>query len=121
MVTYNHYPLIFQDSAGRPDEEVAAETLQSHMKRNNSFIQNMFQGQFRSSVTCPSCTTRSATFDPYVCVSLPLPQRERRPIYVTVVYRSSSRSNRVFGANMPIEASIRDLRNTLAEMCGINR
>lgn len=100
---------------------MAAETLQSHRKRNNSFIQNLFQGQFHSGVTCPSCGTRSATFDPYVCVSLPLPQRERRPIYVTVVYRSSSRSNRVYGVNILIDSTIRDLRSNLAEMCGINR
>lgn len=112
---------LFQDSTGRPDEEVAAETLHSHMKRNNSFIQNLFQGQFRSAVTCPSCGTRSSTFDPYVCVSLPLPQREKRPIYVTVVYRSMSRTNRVFGVDMPIESTIRDLRNSLAEQCGMNR
>ena len=110
-----------QDSAGRPDEEVAAEALQSHRKRNNSFIQNLFQGQFRSGVTCPSCGTRSATFDPYVCVSLPLPQREKRPVYVTVVYRSSSKPNRVFGVNMLIDSTIRDLRTNLAEVCGINR
>ena len=110
-----------QDSAGRPDEEVAAEALQSHRKRNNSFIQNLFQGQFRSGVTCPSCGTRSATFDPYVCVSLPLPQRERRPVYVTVVYRNSSKANQVFGVNMLIDSTIRDLRTNLAEICGINR
>lgn len=110
-----------KDGTGRPDEEVAAETLQSHRKRNNSFIQNLFQGQFRSSVACPSCGTRSATFDPYVCISLPLPQRERRPVYITVVYRSSSKANSVYGVNILIDSTIRDLRNSLAEMCGINR
>lgn len=100
---------------------MAAETLLSHRKRNNSFIQNLFQGQFRSGVTCPSCGTRSATFDPYACVSLPLPQREHRPVYVTVVYRSASRGNRVYGVNILIDSTVRELRSGLAEMCGINR
>ena len=91
------------------------------MKNNNSFIQSLFQGQFRSAIICPSCGTRSCTFDPYVCVSLPLPQREMRPVYVTVVYRNSQKESKVFGINMSIEGSIRDLRNTLAELCGIHR
>ena len=115
-----HVPYL-QDSTGRPDEDVATETLISHMKSNNSFIQNLFQGQFRSAIICPSCTTRSCTFDPYVCVSLPLPQRECRPIYVTVVFRSSSRKSKVFGVNVSINALVRNLRNRLAEMCGIHR
>ena len=116
--THTHTP---QDSTGRPDEVVAAETLKSHSVRNNSFIQNLFQGQFRSVIICPSCGSQSATFDPYVCVSLPLPQQHNRPVYVTVVYRSSSRKTRVYGVNIPIDATIRDLRNSLAELCGISR
>ena len=114
-------PVHTQDSTGRPDEEVAAETLASHLKSNSSFIQNLFQGQFRSALICPSCKTRSATFDPYVCISLPLLQRETRPVYVTVVYRSTGRKARVFGVNVAINATIKDLRNGLAEKCGVSR
>ena len=106
---------------GRPDEEVAAEALASHMQRNNSFIQNLFQGQFRSALICPSCSTRSCTFDPYVTISLPLPQHETKPVYVTVVYRGSSRRMRVFGVNVSIDGSIKELRNRLAGMCGVHR
>ena len=110
-----------QDTVGRPDEEVAAEALASHMQRNNSFIQNLFQGQFRSALICPSCSTRSCTFDPYVCVSLPIPQRDTRPVYITVVYRGAGRKSKVFGVNVSIDSSIRELRNKLAELCGVHR
>ena len=106
---------------GRPDEEVAAEVLASHLQRNNSFIQNLFQGQFRSALICPSCSTRSCTFDPYVSISLPLPQRETRPIYVTVVHRAVQRRLRVFGVNVSIDGSIGELRTRLGELCGIHR
>ena len=91
------------------------------MKNNNSFVQNLFQGQFRSALICPSCETRSATFDPYVCISLPLLQRETRPIYVTVVYRSTGRKTKVFGVDISINATVKDLRNSLAEICGVSR
>jgi ubiquitin C-terminal hydrolase len=110
-----------KNTAGRPDEEVAAEALASHMQRNNSFIQNLFQGQFRSALICPSCSTRSCTFDPYVSISLPLPQRETKPVYVTVVYRSTSRKMKVFGVNVSINSSIKELRSKLAELCVVNR
>jgi hypothetical protein len=110
-----------KDTLGRPDEEVAAEVLASHLQRNNSFIQNLFQGQFRSALICPSCSTRSCTFDPYITISLPLPQRETRPVYVTVVYRAVPRNMRVFGVNVSIDGSIRELRNKLAELCGVHR
>ena len=106
---------------GRPDEEVAAEVLASHLQRNDSFIQNMFQGQFRSALICPSCSTRSCTFDPYVTISLPLPQRETRPVYVTVVFRTAQRKMRVYGVNVSIDGSIRELRTKLAELCGVHR
>ena len=116
-----HLSSLSQNTAGRPDEEVAAEALASHMQRNNSFIQNLFQGQFRSALICPSCGTRSCTFDPYVSISLPLPQRDTKPVYVTVVYRSASRRMKVFGVNVSINSSIKELRSKLSELCAVNR
>ena len=110
-----------QDTIGRPDEEVAAEALASHMQRNNSFIQNLFQGQFRSALICPSCSTRSCTFDPYVSISLPLPQRDTKPVYVAMVYRGASRKMKMFGVNVSIDSSIKDLRSKLAMLCGVHR
>ena len=34
----------FKDSEGRPDEEVAAEAWEGHLKRNNSIITDLFTG-----------------------------------------------------------------------------
>lgn len=71
---------------GRPDEIVAAEALANHLRCNNSFVHGLFQAQYRSSLTCPSCQKQSTTFDPFLCISIPIPQRQYRPVYVTVVY-----------------------------------
>ena len=38
-----------------------------------------------STLTCPSCGKHSRTFDPYLCVSLPLPEAAPRVINVIVV------------------------------------
>ena len=80
--------VLFQNSVGRPDDVVAAETLANHIRCNNSFVYALFQAQFRSSLTCPQCRCQSNTFDPFLCVSVPVPQNQRRPVYVTVLYTS---------------------------------
>ncbi|GCB71108.1 hypothetical protein scyTo_0001457 [Scyliorhinus torazame] len=41
-----------------------------------SFVQELFQAQYRSSLTCPHCLKQSNTFDPFLCVSLPIPLRQ---------------------------------------------
>jgi ubiquitin C-terminal hydrolase len=32
-------------------------------------------GQYKSRVTCPDCKHHSTTFDPYITVTLPIPQK----------------------------------------------
>lgn len=68
------------------DEVLAAEALSNYMRCNNSVVMDVFQAQFRSSLTCPTCEKQSNTFDPFLCVSLPLPQKQLMPVYVTVLY-----------------------------------
>nr|XP_054101604.1 ubiquitin carboxyl-terminal hydrolase 19 isoform X27 [Callithrix jacchus] len=43
------------DSDGRPDEVVAEEAWQRHKMRNDSFIVDLFQGQYKSKLVCPVC------------------------------------------------------------------
>ena len=63
---------------------IAAETLENYKRCNNSFIQGVFQAQYRSSLSCSRCATQSNTFDPFQCISVQLPQLNRQSIYVTV-------------------------------------
>ncbi len=41
---------------GRPDVEVANDNWEVHKKRNNSFLVERFQGQFKSTLVCPICS-----------------------------------------------------------------
>lgn len=79
---------LLQNSFGRPDDIVAAETLANHMRCNDSFVHAVFQAQFRSSLTCPRCKRQSNTFDPFLCVSVPVPQDQYKAVIVTVLYTS---------------------------------
>ncbi|XP_038627846.1 ubiquitin carboxyl-terminal hydrolase 19 isoform X4 [Tachyglossus aculeatus] len=70
------------DSDGRPDEVVAEEAWQRHKMRNDSFVVDLFQGQYKSKLVCPVCTKVSITFDPFLYLPVPLPQKQK----VLIVY-----------------------------------
>uniref|UniRef100_A0A674H5R5 Ubiquitin carboxyl-terminal hydrolase 19 n=1 Tax=Taeniopygia guttata TaxID=59729 RepID=A0A674H5R5_TAEGU len=71
------------DSDGRPDEVVAEEAWQRHKMRNDSFIVDLFQGQYKSKLVCPMCSKVSITFDPFLYLPVPLPQKQK---VLTVYY-----------------------------------
>lgn len=109
-----------KSSHGRPEEVVAAEALSNHMRCNSSFVHDLFQALYRSSLTCPKCQSRSITFDPFLCVSIPIPQRQNRPVYVTVVYMNQQPKQVKLGLSINSQANIRELREMLASDTGIN-
>jgi ubiquitin C-terminal hydrolase len=62
------------ESADRSDDVVAKEHWDAHLKRNQSIIVDLMQGQYKSTLTCPKCGKVSITFDPYMNIPLPIPQ-----------------------------------------------
>jgi len=105
---------------GRPDDVLAAESLANYMRCNNSFVVDIFQAQFRSSLTCPACERQSNTFDPFLCVSLPIPQKQFRPILVTVLYIDQSPRQVRIGLTLPVDTDIKELREVLSRDTGID-
>merc|ERR1712130_398229 len=49
-----------------------------HLQRNKSIIVDLFQGQLKSKVVCPDCSNTSVTFDPFMFLSIPVPDRNVR-------------------------------------------
>uniref|UniRef100_A0A8C3IXB8 ubiquitinyl hydrolase 1 n=1 Tax=Chrysemys picta bellii TaxID=8478 RepID=A0A8C3IXB8_CHRPI len=80
-----------------------------------SFVQNHFQAQYRSSLTCPHCLKQSNTFDPFLCVSLPIPLRQTRPLNVTLVFQSKSQRFLRIGLAVPLFSTVATLRAMVAE------
>lgn len=64
--------------------EIADIYWRYHRDRNRSFISEHFHGQLRSCVTCARCGTQSYSFDPFVCLPLPLPSLPSVQAYVEV-------------------------------------
>eukprot|EP00095_Tigriopus_kingsejongensis_P008552 snap_masked-scaffold989_size72935-processed-gene-0.7 protein:Tk08552 transcript:snap_masked-scaffold989_size72935-processed-gene-0.7-mRNA-1 annotation:"ubiquitin carboxyl-terminal hydrolase 31-like" len=106
-------------SGERSDEVLAAEAMANYMRYNNSFVMDVFQAQFRSSLTCPTCEKQSNTFDPFLCVSLPIPQKQLLPVFVIVLYIDQSPRQVKLGLSVGVDETIGDLRQSLAKDTGI--
>lgn len=77
------------ESDGRPDNVIAQITLENYQKRNKSIITDLMMGQYRSELECPDCGKISITFDPYMTVTLPLPNnRDRIDLDGYFIYRN---------------------------------
>ncbi|CAL8315615.1 unnamed protein product [Arctogadus glacialis] len=61
---------------------------------------------FKSSLTCPHCLKQSNTFDPFLCISLPIPLRH-----------TSTRGQRYLrvGLSVPLQGSLAGLRRMVAD------
>ncbi|CAM9900461.1 unnamed protein product [Pylaiella littoralis] len=58
---------------GELEEKVAMEAWKGYLERNRSIIVDLFQGQLRSALQCGVCGRRSVTFDPFMYLTVPLP------------------------------------------------
>ncbi|CAB1422585.1 unnamed protein product [Pleuronectes platessa] len=81
----------------------------------HSFVQEHFQAQYRSSLTCPHCLKQSNTFDPFLCISLPIPLRQTRPMCVTLVFSTKGQRYLRVGLAVPLLGTMSSLRAMVAE------
>ncbi|XP_041434285.1 ubiquitin carboxyl-terminal hydrolase 43 isoform X2 [Xenopus laevis] len=82
---------------------------------SQSFVQEHFQAQYRSSLTCPHCHRQSDTFDPFQCVSLPLPLRQTRALNLTLVFQTKQQRFLRVGLAVPLLGTVASLRKMVAD------
>ncbi|CAD8190935.1 unnamed protein product [Paramecium octaurelia] len=74
-----------KDYQGRPDNEVAKESWENHLARNQSIIVDLMHGQYKSTLKCPTCQQISITFDPFLTVGLGIPNKKQKSIQIKVI------------------------------------
>lgn len=64
------------ESHGQDDYKASLESWEAHLKRSQSIIVDLMHGQFKSTVRCPEpdCNHLSITFEPFMNISLPIPE-----------------------------------------------
>lgn len=100
-------PDISYDS--RPDDELANETWANYKMKNDSFIVDNFHGLLKSRVICPTCDRVSATFDPFVFLSLPLLVKKERAIQVRHIPFNQTQGIAEYKISVSCEGTIQDV------------
>ncbi|PWA63477.1 ubiquitin specific protease domain protein [Artemisia annua] len=108
-----------KDVDGISDHEVADEHWQNHLARNDSIIVDMCQGQYRSTLICPSCKKHSVTFDPFLSLSLPLPSTTMRTMTLTVLSTDGSMQPIPVSVTVPKHGMFSDLIQALSTACSL--
>ena len=72
---------------GTPDVSIAEDSWKNFLARNSSFIVDQFYGQLRSHITCNECGFEAVKFDPFSCLSVPIPKDlDIRIPYISVTF-----------------------------------
>ncbi|KAM7386371.1 hypothetical protein PAMA_009137 [Pampus argenteus] len=101
---------------GGAEEVLSPDPSQSQQPRvQHSFVQEHFQAQYKSSLTCPHCLKQSNTFDPFLCISLPIPLRQTRPLCVILVFSTKGQRYLRVGLSVPLFGSVACLRRMVAD------
>ncbi|CAH0516135.1 unnamed protein product [Peronospora belbahrii] len=106
---------------GRSDLEVAQEEWKQFLRRNDSIIVDNFMGQLRSHVTCsnPDCGHESITFDPYMNLSVPIPNNKTVAVQVQLFWANGDIPMK-YAMRLSMDGcSLRDAKVALSKLSSI--
>lgn len=90
-----------KDAGDRPDDDLASEAWSNYRARNDSSIVDHFQGLYKSTLVCPNCNYSSRKFDPFMYLSLPLPESRVKQVAPILVWMDGSSPPVEYGVEVP--------------------
>ena len=75
-VTNKKYEEMQEKQKGETDLEASNRYWEYHKSRENSIIVDLFQGQYKSIIRCLTCGNESISFDTYMNLQLPIPEKK---------------------------------------------
>ncbi|XP_071960170.1 ubiquitin carboxyl-terminal hydrolase 19-like [Antedon mediterranea] len=108
-----------EDTTNRPAQELADEAWKRHRARNDSVIVDLFHGQYKSKLVCPTCNKVSVTYDPFMELVVPLPKKKQ---IFSVIFMSRNFQNKPvrYIVSLSEDAMVYDLKQSVSEKTGIN-
>ncbi|KAF5383617.1 hypothetical protein D9615_003721 [Tricholomella constricta] len=100
--------------------KLAQSSWEGYMKRNDSVIVDLFQGQYQSTLICPECEKVSITFDPFMYLTLPLPVHKKWKHNIFYVPWDLDKPHVKIPVEISRDASFRDLRILLGRWLEAN-
>ncbi len=105
---------------GMPEAEAAAKSWAQHIARNDSFITDNCHGLLRSEVNCNVCTRRSKVFDPFMYLSVPLPEAKTRGVSAIVWSNDLNKVPTKYMVEVPKFGTVQDFVEEVAKVSGID-
>ncbi|KAJ3115644.1 CSN-associated deubiquitinating enzyme Ubp12, partial [Nowakowskiella sp. JEL0407] len=112
---------------GKPDAEIAAVLWALYKLRNDSVIVDLFQGEYKSRVECIDCKKFSVTFDPYMFLSVPVPEKRKVTVAYTLVRKVGIQDSKeevrfkLDVVELKKDATIDQLKSAVAERYGLQK
>ncbi|CAF1201753.1 unnamed protein product [Rotaria magnacalcarata] len=100
--------------------ELAHRAWSEYSDANLSIITSTFSAQLHSTLRCNQCKQESKTFEPYLLLSLPIPQKIIKPVFVTVVFLNQSPKQLQIGLCLPITNTVKDVREAIAQQSNLD-
>jgi ubiquitin C-terminal hydrolase len=104
------------DSDGRPDSELADIWWENHLKREMSIIVALFTGQYKSLLTCKTCSYESARFEPFSTLTVPLPEDDHLMASLILYPLSDGTSPTKYCVRVKSSGNLRDALIELAKV-----
>lgn len=89
-------------------------------RRNQSIITDLFYGQYKSTLKCPECNHISTAFDPFLSLTLPIPQKVSFTFELYFVFFNLQKQPLKFSITSSKSIKIFQLRKFLARKLEIN-
>ena len=105
------------DPTGLSEEALAQKFWQNHLDRNDSIIVDLMHGQYRSEVECPKCHKISLAFDPFLMLTLPIPEKSLKSIEFVYVSREGATKAKV---SVPKGTTAGSFKARACELLGVN-
>ena len=83
---------------GEDEDDITAcnRWWETHQKRDNSIIMDLFSGQYKSTLRCPFCDRISITYDQFSCLELPIENK----CFFGTCYVINSKENNIRKINL---------------------
>jgi hypothetical protein len=105
-------------SDGRSDVINAKEAWNIHLKRNQSVIVDLFQGQMKETCYCHECDHSVTYFNPFLTISVPIIDPEPRLLRHVVVFPAHQNIPVKYGVKVNSDATVADLCAQLENLTG---
>ncbi|CAF3436582.1 unnamed protein product, partial [Rotaria sp. Silwood2] len=109
-----------QSSSSIASSELAHRAWSEYIDANQSIITSTFSAQLHSTLRCNQCKQESKTFEPYLLLSLPIPQKIIKPVFITVVFLNQSPKQLQIGLCLPVTNTVKDVREAIAQQSNLD-